>query len=95
MKKGIEEFRYEQLNKAIDKYIKAFEKKHNIKFDYWISRTGTIAVCGDYYFDFNDIRTDLDEDAQERKIFDWYDEELVSNLKQKPFMNYKNYLKCH
>lgn len=78
----------------VSEYISAFEKKHDIEFDYWVGdEVGEIAVFGDFFFNFDDIRRDVDDDVPEKKIFEWYDLTLDSALKDESTMNFKTFLK--
>ena len=46
-------------------------------------------MIGDYYFDFQDIKLDIDEDVPEPIILEWYDFSLENEVK----VNYKSWLK--
>lgn len=82
------------LNEAISNYVTKFCEKHELEFDYWVADlTGTIGVFGDYFFNFEDIRLDLEKDIPENKIFEWYDLSLELGMQNKPVINYYNWLK--
>jgi len=67
-------------------YIEVFCRKHDIKFDYHMNFD--IVVCGDYYFNFTDIRYDIDNDIEAGLIEKWYYDSLLDdNLK----VNFKSY----
>ncbi len=64
LKQNLEEYIYE--------YIVAFEKKHECDFSGWIGdRIGEVAEFGDDFFDFSDIRRDLDQDRPKDEIYEW------------------------
>ena len=60
----------------VDKYLFAFIRKQNIKFDGWVGNDigGVAQFIEQYYFDFDDIRMDIDNN----------DEGII--------VNYKSYL---
>jgi len=81
-------------NKIALRYIQEFSRKHGLIFDGWIGgRIGEVAEFSDYYFDYRDIRTDIDLDVNPGKIFNWYDKDLEAGMNGEIFMNYENYLK--
>ena len=80
----------EDYNKSVNLYIKAFEEKHDIEFDYWVADIiGSIAMFGDYFFDFLDIKYDIDNFIEEKEIFNWYNFILDSEKK----VNYSSWCK--
>ena len=82
------------LNDSIEEYVKIFEKKHEIKFDFWIAEaTGTVACFGDYFVSFEDIRLDLEKNVDNNVFFEWYDLSLELGLKDEPIVNYQSYLR--
>lgn len=61
---------------ACDAYLKAFCKKHDFVFenDMWVgNEPGTIAACGDFFFDMQTIMYDVDLNAPEEELLKWYD----------------------
>ena len=86
--------------KACNEYIKAFCKKQEIEFDYWISdEVGGIASFIDqYYFDIQTIRYDIDTDQPKGLILQWQND-CVDNAMSKfeqnklPEINYIAYSK--
>src|SRR5574344_1184048 len=97
----------EQYIHACNAYAKAFAKKHDYHFDGWVE-VGTVACFGDYFFDFTDIKFDIDNNIPKEKFWEYYDanldysyliierelimNELIDN-KLLPFPNYGNWLK--
>ena len=84
--------------KAVTAYRKAFEKKHNLTFEYWVcDEVGTVASfdLGTYYIDFQDMKYDIDNDVQRDKFIEWYDFTLDAHYKNEPIINYKTFLKIN
>ena len=84
-----------KYEKIVEQYLIAFVEKQELDIDncYWVAdRIGEIlSVNEQYYFSFNDIRFDVDNNVKERLIFRWQDECIENNLK----VNYENYLKLN
>jgi len=82
-----------RLNKSIEVYVKLFEKKHDIYFEFWVADlTGTIACfSNEYYIDFNDIRFDLENEIDKKQFLEWYDVSLDLALEGKQTINYKTW----
>jgi hypothetical protein len=77
-------------------YIDIFVKKHGYEFSHWIAdEIGDVACfIEQYFFNFNDIRYDIDNNIPKGRIFEW--QNYCSE--QKPFdsiINYQNYLKLN
>lgn len=89
----------QQYEAICTKYVQAFLIKHEfhengILFDWeWQDRPGCTVFVSDYYLDFDDIRTDIDEEAPEDMFFEWCDYSLNKTIDNVPYANYKNYLK--
>lgn len=68
MKPLIEEFEV-----VCNKYINVFSKKHDIEFTGWVAdEIGEIAVfIEQYFFNFKDIRYDIDNNCPKGAIFEW------------------------
>lgn len=83
-----------KLEEAIQEYVDAFCEKHEIELDFWISdQPGTIAQFGDYYFDFETIRFDLETFQPAEVLMEWYDATMELGVKQEPIINYSSWLK--
>ena len=82
-----------KYEKIVEQYLIAFVEKQELDIDncYWVAdRVGEIlSVNEQYYFSFNDIRFDVDNNVKDGLIFRWQDECIENNLK----INYENYLK--
>lgn len=60
---------------VVRKYCEVFAEKHELgeePFDWVAQDIGGVIEFGDYYFNFDDIRTDIDRDASIDEIFSWY-----------------------
>ena len=89
-----------KYEKIVNEYLRIFIEKQELDIDncYWVSdRVGEIlSVNEQYYFSFNDIRFDVDNNVKERLIFRWQDESLDNYFKKKKYkVNYENYLKLN
>ena len=88
----------ENFEKAVNAYLKAFCEKQEFDYedakDLWVAGdVGDVVLCSDFYFSFNDIRTDIDMDAPAGEIIRWYDYYMeMANLRL-PLMNYQSWLK--
>lgn len=81
---------------ACNAYLEAFCEKHDYIYeglDMWVSKNaGTIANCGDGYFDMETIRTDIDEEAQEDELFKWNDYCMDASDFKLPIPNFHSWL---
>lgn len=80
-----------KYTKIVHEYIKAFEEKQNIDFDYWIEEN-EIAEFSSYPFNFSDIKYDIDNNISEGKIIEWH-YDVLENYKTLGFINYKSFCK--
>lgn len=66
---------YREYAKICDKYIKAFEEKQDLDFEFWVGYDigGVAAFEGDYYFSFENIIIDIERNAPTRKILEYHD----------------------
>ena len=84
--------------KIVEQYLIAFVEKQELDIEncYWVAdRVGELlSVNEQYYFSFDDIRFDVDNNVKERLIFRWHDESLDNYSKKKKYkINYENYIK--
>lgn len=64
---------------ACDNYLAAFLEKYELTCDPepWVANeAGTIAMIGDWFFDFQDIKRSIDEDVTFHTLMEWYDYNL-------------------
>lgn len=78
-----------EYEKIVQKYIDIFCKKQDSYFEFWVrDDVGGIACFGDVlYFNFMDIKHDIDTKQPSGRIIDWLHESLDS----KKWINYKSY----
>jgi hypothetical protein len=75
--------------KSCNNYVDIFCKKQDMNFEGWIGSTvGGIAVCNDFYFNFEDIVYDVNNHVDIGNIIEWYYDNLQSHGK---FINYYSY----
>ena len=77
-------------------YVEAFTKKHNWDFNGWIGNDiGGVAEFADYFFNFDVIRYDIDNNIRKSTILKWYDADLEHNQdrSEPQHINYSSYCK--
>ena len=63
-----------KYQKIVQKYINEFCKKHDTYLEFWVgSDVGHIAVIGDHFMSFKDIRHDIDTNQPSDNIWDYHD----------------------
>lgn len=85
---------HKKLHSAIAGYIKAFEKKHEMEFCFWIGdEVGGIAcIESDWYFTFQDICLDLETNQPKHRILDWSEENCSNFVDTDKEISYKEWL---
>lgn len=80
-----------KLDKILKKYIKKFEKKHKLNFEFAVSDDLMDVICfGDVLlFSINDIIYDIDTKQPKDLIIDW----LYDSIHQDKHINFYNYSK--
>ena len=80
-----------KLNKILKKYIKKFEKKHGLTFEFAVSDDLMDVICfGDVlFFSINDIVYDIDTKQPNGLIIDW----LYDSINQDKYINFYSYSK--
>ena len=86
--------------KIVNEYLIAFVEKQDLDIEncYWVAdRVGEIlSVNEQYYFNFNEIRFDVDNNVKEGLIFKWQNESVDNYFKKRKYkVNYENYLKLN
>lgn len=78
--------------KIVELYITKFEKKHGYEFSDWVSGNVGEMACfiEQYYFNFDDIRYDIDNNVKKGLIFQWQDEGVENGAKDN--INFRSYV---
>ena len=87
-----------KYEKIVEQYLLAFVEKQELDIEncYWVAdRVGEIlSVNEQYYFCFDDIRFDIDNNIKAGAILEWQNESIDNHFKKKKYkINYENYLK--
>ena len=82
-----------KYEKIVEQYLNDFVEKQELDIEncYWVAdRVGELlSVNEQYYFSFDDIRFDIDNDIKAGAILEWQNESIDNNFK----INYENYIK--
>lgn len=80
-----------QLEKVLKQYIKEFEKKQDLIFEFAVNDNlmEVISFGSVYFFNMSDIIYDVDNAIKENIIIEW----LEYTLQEKDYINYRTYLK--
>ena len=88
-----------KYEKIVNEYLQIFIEKQGFDIEncYWIAdRVGEIlSVNEQYYFNFDDIRFDVDNNIKSGVIIDWQNETIDNHFNKKRKVNYENYLKLN
>ena len=87
-----------KYKKIVEQYLMAFVEKQELDIEncYWVAdRVGELlSVNEQYYFCFDDIRFDVDNNIKAGTILEWQQESIDNYSKKKKYkVNYENYLK--
>lgn len=83
-----------EYNNICRKYAQLFCKKHDLVYNdnNWVAgEFGSILEVDDYFFDFLDIKYDIDHDIPEEEIFNYYDYCLQAREFNITIPNYKSW----
>lgn len=70
----------EKLDDILKEYIRLFEEKHEVFFDYAVGDDLMGLLCfGDYLFTTRDVIYDIDNDLPKNLIFQWRDDSFDSS----------------
>lgn len=80
-----------QLEKVLKQYIKEFEKKQDLTFEFAVGDNlmEVISFGYVYFFNMSDIIYDIDNNIKENIIIEW----LEYTIQEKDYINYRTYLK--
>lgn len=77
--------------KACNQYMKLFCEKQDLYFDGFVNDDiGGIALCSDFFFNFQDIVWDVNAKIPKGVIIEWYDAQLENHERA---INYYSYTK--
>lgn len=81
-----------KLDEILKKYIKLFEKKHSLNFEFAVNDDllDVISFGSVYFFSIDDIIFDIDTNQPKGLIIQWLEESLEYKDK---IINYKSYSK--
>lgn len=69
----------DKLDEILKEYIRLFEEKHEVFFDYAVGDNLIGLLCfGEYFFATRDIIYDIDNDLPKNLIFQWQDDSFDS-----------------
>jgi len=77
----------ENYKKAVDAYIKEFEKNYEVTLDYWIG--DDVAMFGDESYDFKEIKYMIDNSIKYEYLYNWF--YFIVEFGKKCFFNFDSY----
>ena len=84
-----------QYEIAVNAYIEKFVKKHGYKFTYWVSDEVGETACfiEQYFFNFTDIKYDIDNKVEKGLIFSHQDDSVNHYFKvdKDEIINFRSY----
>ena len=80
-----------QLEKVLKQYIKEFEKKQDLTFEFAVGDNlmEVISFRCVYFFNMSDIIYDIDNNIKDNIIVEWFE----YTIQEKDYINYRTYLK--
>ena len=80
-----------QLEKVLKQYIKEFEKKQDLTFEFAVGDNlmEVISFGCVYFFNMSDIIYDIDNNIKDNIIVEWCE----YTIQEKDYINYRTYLK--
>ena len=86
----------EKADKLAMKYIKAFEKKYEVYFEFAVADNYfDVLNFGDYYVNFTDIKYCIDNNVSSESFFNWYEDNLEFNFlkeSERIYINLPSYI---
>jgi hypothetical protein len=86
----------EQYNEIAEEYRLAFFEKHDFEDPewYWVADViGDVLHVNDYYFGYDQIRHDIDNNLDANVMFEYYEYSLDKGMKNETPVNLDNYCK--
>ena len=88
-----------KYEKIVNEYLRIFVEKQDLDIEncYWVAdRVGEmLSVNEQYYFSFDDIRFDVDNNIKAGAIIEWQDETINNHFNNKSQINYETYTKLN
>ena len=83
-----------QLHEIVcNEYVKRFERKHGLNFEYWIADlVGETAAFGDYFFNMSEIIYDINTRQPKGLILKWSNDN-VEYSESTHWINFTSYSK--
>ena len=73
----------EKADKLAMKYIKEFEKKYELYFEFAVADDYfNVLNFGDYFVNFSDVKYCIDNNVDSELFFNWYNDNLEFNLEK-------------
>lgn len=64
----------ERFEKLAQEYMGAFAKKQGLQFEFWVADEVCGTACfGDWFFNLDDMRYDLDKGLPKGMVIDWHE----------------------
>ena len=86
----------EKADKIAIQYIKAFERKYKIYFEFAVANNYfDVLNFADYYINFTDVKYCIDNNIAPELFFNWYNDNLEFNLEKESdrvFINLPSYI---
>ena len=86
----------EKADKIAIQYIKAFERKYKIYFEFAVANNYfDVLNFADYYINFTDVKYCIDNNIDPELFFNWYNDNLEFNLEKESdrvFINLPSYI---
>lgn len=85
-----------KLHELVQKYIDYFAKKQDIEFNGWlVDEILDVAMFGDYFLNFSDIKFDVETDQPKGQILEWQnhvtDHNCLLDANDQYRINYKSW----
>ena len=86
----------DEYKKVANEYINSFVKKHDYEFSGWVANDvgGMACFIEQYFFNFDDIRYDIDNKLKKDFIFKWQDDSIDYHFNSdvdRPSINLRSY----
>ena len=81
----------QKADKLAIQYIKAFEKKYEVYFEFAVADDYfNVLNFGDYFVNFSDVKYCIDNNVDSELFFNWYNDNLEKKKKKESTQTYIN-----